>query len=116
MFVGFVDGDGTIKIVERKYKDRKGNKTIMLVLSINLHERDLPLLEYFVETLGVGRIYKRSGLSQVVLDFGKTDLMNIIIPLMQEYNLKFLTVQRKSQFDKLMFILSLPRTLYFLIK
>lgn len=51
IFVGFVDGDGYIKM----NKTTKGNISIELVISVDM--RDKSTLEYFYSILKVGRLY-----------------------------------------------------------
>jgi hypothetical protein len=80
-----------------------------LCLASNLHSRDISLLEKFKKELKVGTISKMSTLNgkrdQVRIIFYRRDLINVIIPLMKEYNLRFLTYQRQSQFYLLNHIL-----------
>jgi len=72
-------------------------------LGVNLHSRDLPLLQYFVQELGVGRIDPK-GRDQHRLIFYKNDLVNVILPLIKFYNLKFLVYNRVNQFNLLVYI------------
>jgi len=108
MFVGFVDGDGYFDIGEQKQynKNTLAKSTIRIRLSMNVHVRDLSLLEYFVKTLGVGKIDIMSGeRNQIRVIFYKKDLLTVIFPLMKEYDLKFLTYQRAKQFALMNYIL-----------
>jgi hypothetical protein len=102
MFLGFIDGDGYFDIGEQKQYNKKAHSlvksTIRIRLATNIHTRDLALLEYFVEVLGVGKITKMSKRNQVRLIFFKQDLVGTIIPLIKKYNLDFLTKQRKRQY------------------
>jgi len=111
LFIGFMDGDGYFDIGEQKQYNKKNkklvNSTIRIRLASNVHERDLPLFQYFNKKLGVGKISKMSGdRKQVRIIFSKKDLVNIIIPLMKKYNISFLTSQRIKQFAKVNYILS----------
>lgn len=112
MFLGYIDGDGYMDIGEQKQYNKKtktlAKSTIRIRLATNVHVRDLSLLEYFVKVLGVGKISKMSrtgGREQVRVIFSKKDLVTVILPLIKEYNLQFLTSQRRKQFAKLIYIL-----------
>jgi len=102
MFLGFIDGDGYFDIGEQKQYNKKTHSmvksTIRIRLATNIHTRDLALLEYFVEVLGVGKISKMSKRNQVRLIFFKQDLVGTIIPLIKNYNLEFLTKERQRQY------------------
>jgi hypothetical protein len=108
LFMGFIDGDGYFDIGEQKQYNRDktlAKSTIRIRLATNIHIRDLSLLEYFVKVLGVGKISKMSGREQVRVIFSKKDLITVILPLIKEYNLQFLTYQRVNQFALLNYIL-----------
>lgn len=98
-YVGFIDGDGYFDISPQNKQIKKTKEetrsTIRLCLASNLHSRDISLLEKFKKELKVGTISKMSTLDekryQVIIIFYRRDLINIIMPLMKEYNLKFLT-------------------------
>nr|CCE35439.1 probable intron-encoded endonuclease LAGLIDADG [Claviceps purpurea] len=110
MFMGFVDGDGYIDVGEQKqYLDDKtmAKSTIRVRLVIALHKRDLSLLEYFVNTLGVGKIdfHELVKFNKVRVIFSKRDLITVIIPLIKKYGLEFLTSQRSNQYAKVIYIL-----------
>ena len=108
MFIGFIDGDGYFDIGPQKQynKSNTAKSTIRIRLATNVNIRDLPLLEYFVKVLGVGKISNMSGnREQVRVIFSKKDLVTVIQPLIKEYNLQFLTTSRLSQFALLSNIL-----------
>lgn len=109
MFIGFVDGDGYFDIGEQKQYNKRTKQlvksTIRIRLAINVHSRDLPLLMYFVQILGVGKIGKMSKRNQVRVIFYKKDLIEVIIPLIKKYNLNFLTKERNKQYALLIYIL-----------
>jgi len=110
MFIGFMDGDGYFDIGEQKQYNKKtkapARSTIRIRLASNVNIRDLALLEYFVDTLKVGKIDKMSGdRNQVRVIFSKKDLLTVILPLIEEYNLEFLTSQRTKQFFLVKYIL-----------
>ena len=114
MLMGFIDGDGYFDIGEQKQYNKKTKalvkSTIRIRLASNVHVRDLSLLEYFVKTLGVGKISTMSpgkvGRDQVRVIFSKKDLVTVIIPLIKEYKLQFLTSQRIKQFALCNYILN----------
>ena len=99
MLVGFIDGDGYIAIT----RTPKGFIRIDLVIS--LHVRDLSTLQYMQSVLGIGRIKIYSKLNTCKWVISKTDLQEILLPLLLHHNLYFLTDKRREQFDKAMFIL-----------
>lgn len=110
MFIGFMDGDGYFDIGEQKQYNKKTKvptrSTIRIRLASNVNIRDLALLEYFVETLKAGKIDTMSGdRNQVRVIFSKKDLTTIILPLIKEYNLEFLTSQRAKQYALVNYIL-----------
>lgn len=110
MFLGFMDGDGYFDIGEQKQYNKITKalvkSTIRIRLATNVNIRDLSLLEYFVQILGVGKISNMSGdREQVRVIFSKKDLVTVILPLIKEYNLQFLTYQRVKQFALFNYIL-----------
>lgn len=112
MFMGFIDGDGYFDIGEQKQYSKvkimltPASSTIRIRLASNVHSRDLPLLEYFRKVLGVGSISKMSNRNQVRIIFSKKDIIDVILPLIRLYGLRFFTVQRAKQFSLLTYILN----------
>lgn len=111
MFIGFVDGDGLFDIGEQKQYDKKTKKenlqksTIRIRLGINLHIRDVELLRYFVSVLGQGKIDdSKKKIDQVRLIFYKHEIVTVIMPLIELYNLRFLTTSRQAQYSCLLHI------------
>ena len=100
-FVGFIDGDGYIQI----NKTNKGYIAIRLVISLSI--KDISSLEYFYSILNLGKIktYKDHISPTCKFIINKTDLHEIIFPLLNHQNLFFLTDTRKAQFDLCMYIL-----------
>lgn len=106
LFMGLVDGDGYIEIGPQKQYNSSEitpKSTIRARLVIRLHERDTSLLTYLKDVLGVGSISalkpatdKAGGQARLI--FSKKDLVTVIIPLIREYNLQFLTANRDKQF------------------
>lgn len=113
MFMGLVDGDGYIEIGPQKQYNASGNtpkSTVRARLVIRLHTRDESLLIHLRDVLGVGSISilqatKENTGGLVRLIFSKKDLTTVIIPLIKEYNLQFLTLNRYKQFALLNYII-----------
>lgn len=95
VFVGLVDGDGYIEIGPQKQYNKSREftpkTTIRARLVIRLHKRDTPFLINITKILGVGSISYLTKENQTRLIFSKRDLVGVIIPLMKQYNLRFLT-------------------------
>lgn len=98
--LGLIDGDGYIKVT----KTSKGFIAIKLVIS--LHLQDLSTLEYIHSVLKIGKInvYKdlRSPTCKLVIN--KTDLQEVLFPLLIYNNIFFLTNTRIDQFNLSMYI------------
>ena len=107
-FVGLIDGDGYFQIS----KTPKGYITIKLVIS--LHLDDLSTLEYISSVLKLGKIniYKdlRSPTCKLVIN--RTDLQEILFPLLLYHNIFFLTDTRIDQFNLSMYILEKDIKMY----
>jgi hypothetical protein len=99
--VGLIDGDGYFQIS----KTPKGYITIKLVIS--LHLDDLATLDYISSVLKLGNIniYKdlRSPTCRLVIN--RTDLQEVLFPLLMHHNIFFLTNTRTDQFNLAMYIL-----------
>lgn len=99
--VGLIDGDGYIQVT----KTSKGFITIKLVIS--LHLEDISSLEYIHSVLKIGKInvYKdlRSPTCKLVIN--KTDLQEILFPLLIYHKIFFLTTRRVDQFNLAMYIM-----------
>ena len=110
MFIGFIDGDGYFDIGEQKQYNKTSKKliksTIRIRLASNVHYKDLSLLEYFVKIIGTGKISKMSNRDQVRIIFYKKDLVSTLLPLIKNYNLEFLTKERRNQYKLLNYILN----------
>jgi hypothetical protein len=106
--VGLIDGDGYIQIT----KTSKGFITIKLVIS--LHLEDISTLEYIHSVLKIGKIniYKdlRSPTCKLVIN--KTDLQEILFPLLIYHKIFFLTTTRTDQFNLAMYIMKNEIKLY----
>jgi hypothetical protein len=70
-----------------------------------MHTRDTSLLIYLTKVLGVGSISNLKSVNQTRLIFYNNDLTTVIIPLIKQYGLHFLTTTRLSQFALLNYIL-----------
>lgn len=99
---GLIDGDGYIAIT------RTSKGYIEILLSISLDVRDLPMLQEIRDTLGFGRIagpyYNSDGTITVKLIFSRTQLQELLFPLLAHHNIFFLTNTRRNQFNLAMFV------------
>src|SRR6266403_967629 len=93
--VGLIDGDGYIQIT----KTTKGFITIKLVIGLGLD--DLSTLEYIHSVLKLGKItiYRDYRNPNCKLIINKTDLQEIVFPLLIYHNIFFLTNTRRDQFN-----------------
>lgn len=116
-FIGFIDGDGYIRVT-KKSKLNKDNKIINYIyisLVINLNEKELDLLNTFNTLLSggshpaapgnsefnLGNVYyvtPKKGNKLVRLEINKTNIKNILIPLLDNNNIQFLTKTRQEQY------------------
>lgn len=106
--VGLIDGDGYIQIT----KTTKGFITIKLIIS--LHIEDISTLEYLHSTLKLGKIniYKDLRSPSCKLVINKTELQEILFPLLIHNNIFFLTETRINQFNLAMHILKKDIKMY----
>ena len=109
--VGLIDGVGYIQIT----KTTKGFIAIKLV--IGLHLEDLSTLEYIKSILKIGKItinrdHKSPNCKLII---NRTDLQEILFPLLFHHNIFFLTETRRAQFDLAMFIFKTELKLFDLI-
>ena len=100
-FAGLVDGEGYIQIT----KTTKGFITMRLVIS--LHLEDISTLQYINSVLKVGKlnIYKDNRSPTCKLVINRTDLQEIVFPLLLYKNIFFLTETSINQFNLAMHIL-----------
>ena len=98
--VGLIDGDGYIQIT----KTTKGFIAIKLVIGLGLD--DLSTLEYIHSVLKLGKItiYRDIKNPTCKLIINKTDLQEVVFPLLIHHNIFFLTNSRRNQFDLAMHI------------
>jgi hypothetical protein len=103
LFIGFVDGDGYIDIGEHKQYTKKTRlltkSTIRIAMGIGLDVRDLSVLEIFQEKLGVGLIRPIPNTKKYRYLISRTDLVKVIIPLMDKHSVHFLNYNRSMQFS-----------------
>jgi hypothetical protein len=99
--VGLIDGDGYIQIT----RTSKGFIAIKLVISIHL--KDISTLEYILSVLNLGKItrYPDNISPCCKLIINKTDLQEVLFPLLLHFGIFFLTNTRRAQFDLVMYIL-----------
>jgi LAGLIDADG DNA endonuclease family protein len=98
---GFIDGDGYIQIT----KTSKGFITIKLIIS--LHLKDISTLEYIQSVLKLGKINIYNDLQKPTckLTINRTELQEVLFPLLIHNNIFFLTETRINQFNLAMYIL-----------
>ena len=98
--VGLIDGDGYIKIT----KTTKGFIAIKLVIILTL--KDLSTLEYLQSVLNLGKLTINRDIKNPIckLIISKTDLQEVLFPLLIYHNIFFLTSNRRKQFDLALFI------------
>ena len=99
--VGLIDGDGYIRI----NKTTKGYIALNLVIVLSL--KDISTLEYIYSVLKLGKITKYPDIKNPTckLVINRTDLQEVMFPLLKHHNVFFLTESRRAQFDLAMFIL-----------
>jgi hypothetical protein len=109
ILIGFLDGDGYFDIgAQKQYNKNPNNKpkaTIRIRLGVNLQFKDKELLELIVKKLGVGKIDYSKSKNQYRLIFYKKDILKVIYPYIQNYNIKFLVFNRQKQFFLYKYIL-----------
>lgn len=106
--VGLIDGDGYIQVT----RSTKGFITIKLVITIHLE--DLSTLEYIHSVLKLGKItinrdHKSPNCS---LRISRTELQEVLFPLLLHHGIFFLTEVRRAQFNLAMFILKEELKIY----
>lgn len=74
------------------------NGYIRLQLIISLDLRDIELLYYIQSVLKIGRVNAYPNSNTAKYTISKTDLQEILFPLIIAHNLFFLTNVRRSQF------------------
>jgi len=99
MLVGLIDGDGYISITQTP----GGFIRIQLILSMNMEELDM--IKYIQSVLKVGRINTYPAINTVKYIISRTDLQEVVFPLLAHHGLFFLTNVRRAQFDRAMNIL-----------
>lgn len=106
--VGLIDGDGYIQIS----KTSKGYITMKLVIS--LHLKDLSTLEYITSVLNLGKIniYKDLKSPTCKLVINRTDLQEVLFPLLIYNKIFFLTNTRINQFNLAMCIIQQDIKMY----
>ena len=99
--VGLIDGDGYIQIT----KTTKGYIAIKLIICLSLE--DISSLEYIYSVLKIGKLQIYRDLKNPIckLVISKTDLQEVIFPLLIHHNIYFLTESRRAQFDLAMLII-----------
>lgn len=98
---GLIDGDGYIQIT----RTSKGYIAMKLVISIHLN--DISTLQYIHSVLELGKItiYKDNMSPTCKLIISKTDLQEVLFPLLVYHDIFFITETRSNQFNTAMVIL-----------
>lgn len=99
--VGLIDGDGYIQIT----KTTKGYIAIKLIICLSLE--DISSLEYIYSVFKIGKLQIYRDIKNPIckLVISKTDLQEVIFPLLIHHNIYFLTESRRAQFDLAMLII-----------
>lgn len=100
IFIGFIDGDGYLQIT------KSGKNYIRMQLVISVDMRDLELLKHFYEVLKIGRINVYPNINTAKYIISKTDLQEVIFPLIFYHNIFFFTDIRRKQFDICIYLLN----------
>lgn len=98
--VGFIDGDGCISI-------KRDKDYVTFTLVISLHLDDLLAINYIQSVLKIGKVYtypKRKS-PTVKIVFNKTELQEVLFPLLIHHGIFFLTEKRREQYHLAMYIL-----------
>lgn len=97
--IGFIDGDGYIGICNNR-------NYIQISLSISLQLIDISVLNYIQSVLKLGKIYSYPSFKSptVKLIFSRSELQEILFPLILHHELFFLTDTRRGQFNLAMYI------------
>lgn len=101
IFTGIVDGDGMILINDN------GNGYINITIVISLHLDDAPILHELrrkIKYLGVVYEYSQHKSARYILN--RTELEDIIFPLIAYHHIFFLTNTRRLQFDKAIYVVN----------
>lgn len=100
IFTGFVDGDGAIA------SNKTTNDRIQIQLTITLHTRDKTTLDYFISVLKVGNVRLLPKENKVRYVISRRDLVNVVFPLMNKYNIFFFVDIRRLQYAKATYIIN----------
>ena len=105
---GFIDGDGYIQII----RTTKGFIAIKLVITLSLE--DISTLEYIQSVLKLGKLIIKRDIKNPTcsLIINRTDLQEIVFPLLIHHGIFFLTDTRRAQFDKAIYIFKNDIKLY----
>lgn len=93
VFAGFIDGNGYIYNRVRKSGYIESN------LSINFNIRDMDTFKYFQSKLGFGSIVKLNNTLSLFRIYW-FELFYIIVPLLINNNIWFLTTNRNNQYNQ----------------
>lgn len=112
LIIGFIDGDGYIRInrkLKNNYTSNHNKYYVYVSLIINLNNSELELLKYFNMYLKIGNVYNitpKKGNKLARWEINKTELIDVFIPLLEKYNILFLTETRQKQYLLLKYIIN----------
>lgn len=106
-FVGLVDGDGYIRI-------SKKSKYVYISLIITLNSNDFEILNEIKEKLGMGNVnfITSKNKKYIRYEMNKKDLINKLMPLLENNKISFLTKTRQEQYLKVKYIVENKIVLY----
>ena len=99
---GFIDGEGSFQVfLDRQY--------LRVMFRIRLHKDDINVLQKIQEFLGVGRVVL-DGNTCVFIISNVKDLINVLFPLLDKYNLYTTKWLDYIDFKKVVYFLSESNT------
>lgn len=102
---GLIDGDGYIAVVASDSK----RKYASIRLTIMLMHNEIDMLVEMKNILGIGRINgpysNKKGEKVIAITFNKTELQQVLFPLFVYHDIFFLTLERRNQFEKAIYIM-----------
>ena len=99
---GFIDGEGSFQVfLDRQY--------LRVMFRIRLHKDDINVLQKIQEFLGVGRVVL-DGNTCVFIISNVKDLINVLFPLLEKYNLYTTKWLDYIDFKKVVYFLSESNT------
>uniref|UniRef100_UPI002A8415F3 LAGLIDADG endonuclease n=1 Tax=Saccharomycopsis fibuligera TaxID=4944 RepID=UPI002A8415F3 len=100
LITGFMDGDGYFRMT-KKIHNNMDYIYISLMVNLKYSDSDLEMLNYFKSSLNLGKVYNitpKKGNKLIRWEMSKTDMKNMLMPLLDYHNMIFLTENRQKQF------------------